>query len=219
MTIAEIVTTTKALLDGFGVVAALFVIVMLLSIPLGFFFTVAARSRFAPLRVLMKGYIYVIRSTPLMLQMFFVYFGAPYLPLVGEFFRTWTAFSAACFSFVFNYAAYFAEIFRGGLLAVDKGQYEASQVLGLSKVQTTVHIVLPQMFRVVLPSITNESITLVKDTALMFSIAVPEILHYAKVAVARTTNPMPFFIAFVIYLIINSVLQLVFNWLEKKMAY
>ena len=116
-------------------------------------------------------------------------------------------------------AAYFAEIFRGGLLAIDRGQYEACQVLGLSRVQTTVRVILPQMIRVALPSITNESITLIKDTALVFSIAVLEILYYAKAAVTRTGNVFPYVIAFVIYLLLNTVLQMFFKWLEKKTAY
>ena len=125
----------------------------------------------------------------------------------------------ALIGFSLNYAAYFAEIFRGGLLSIDRGQYEACQVLGLNKVQTTFHVILPQMIRVALPSITNESITLVKDTALVFAISITEILYYAKAAVTRTGNVFPYVIAFVIYLAMNTVLQLFFNWLEKKMAY
>ena len=144
--------------------------------------------------------------------------GIPYLPVVGKM-LVLSGFSSALVGYTLNYAAYFAEIFRGGLLAVDKGQYEAAQVLGFSKAQTIVRIVMPQMIRVALPSVTNESITLVKDTALMYAVAVPEILHYAKVAVSRTANPMAFVVAFVIYLIMNTILQLVFNWLEKKLAY
>lgn len=153
-----------------------------------------------------------------MLQLFFIYYG---LPFVNDFFKMAlrSAMVCALLGFVLNYAAYFAEIFRGGLLAVEKGQYEACQVLGLNKVQTILSIILPQMFRVALPSITNESITLIKDTALVFSISVLEILYYAKAAVTRTGSVVPYVIAFLIYLILNSVLQLFFNWLEKKTAY
>ncbi len=214
----EIVVTTSALMQGLGAVLLLFVVVLAASIPLGFLLTLWTRSRIAPLRWLVNAYIYVMRGTPLMLQLFFIYFG---LPLLGEPFRTlfFSAMTCALVGFSLNYAAYFAEIFRGGLLSIDRGQYEACQVLGLNKVQTTFHVILPQMIRVALPSITNESITLVKDTALVFAIAIPEILHYAKVAVSRTGSIFPYVIAFVIYLAMNTVLQLVFNWLEKKTAY
>lgn len=215
---SDIVTTTAALMQGFGVVMMLFAVTLAAAMPLGFFLTLLTRSRFAPLRWLTNGYIYLMRATPLMLQLFFIYFG---MPLVSDFFKRlfFSAVVCAMVGFVLNYAAYFAEIFRGGLLSIDKGQYEASQVLGLSKVQTTVRVILPQMFRVALPSITNESITLVKDTALVFAISVPEVLHYAKVAVSRTGSVFPYMIAFVIYLIVNTLLQLFFNWLEKKTSY
>lgn len=215
---SDIITTTAALMQGFGVVMMLFAVTLVVSMPLGFILTLLTRSGIAPLRWVTNAYIYLIRATPLMLQLFFIYFG---LPLVSDLFKDlfFSAITCAMVGFVLNYAAYFAEIFRGGLLSIDKGQYEACQVLGLSKVQTTVRVILPQMFRVALPSITNESITLVKDTALVFAISVPEILHYAKVAVSRTGSVFPYVIAFVIYLIVNTLLQLFFNWLEKKTSY
>ena len=214
MTWSEIVTITKAILQGLGPVLILFFVVMAASMPLGFLLTLVARCRFAPLRWIVNAYIYVMRGTPLMLQLFFIYYG---LPFVSDFFKA--AMVCALLGFSLNYAAYFAEIFRGGLLAIDRGQYEACQVLGLSRVQTTVRVILPQMIRVALPSITNESITLIKDTALVFSIAVLEILYYAKAAVTRTGNVFPYVIAFVIYLLLNTVLQMFFKWLEKKTAY
>ena len=125
-------------------------------------------------------------------------------------------FVAACIGFIFNYAAYFAEIFRGGLLAVDKGQYEASQVLGLNKWQTTTRVILPQMFRIALPAVANESVTLVKDTALLYAVAIPELLHFAQTAVNRDFSIMPFFLAGIIYLIMTLSLTLLFKWLEKR---
>lgn len=218
MSWGELVTTTGAIMQGLGAVVVLFLVVLVLSMPIGFLFTLMTRSKVAPLRWFANAFIYIIRGTPLMLQLFFIYFGLPYLPVIGQYLR-WASFTCALVGFTLNYAAYFAEIFRGGLLAVSKGQYEAAQVLGLSKFQTTVRVVLPQMIRVALPSVTNESITLIKDTALMFSVTVPEILHYTKVAVARTASPVPFVIAFLIYLIMNTILQLFFKWLEKKIAY
>ncbi len=215
---SDILTTTSALMQGMGVVLILFFAVLVMSIPLGFLLTLCTRSRFAPLRWIVNAYIYVIRGTPLMLQLFFIYFG---LPTLGEPFVTifFDAMTCALTGFALNYAAYFAEIFRGGLLAIDKGQYEACQVLGLNKWQTTTRVILPQMIRVTLPSITNESITLIKDTALVFSISIPEILHYAKVAVSRTGSVYPYAIAFVVYLVLNTILQFVFKQLEKKTAY
>lgn len=218
MSISEIATTTSAILQGLGTVLTLFFVVLAASLPLGFLMTLGTRSRVAPLRWIINAYIYVMRGTPLMLQLFFIYYG---LPFVNDFFKTalHSAMVCALIGFSLNYAAYFAEIFRGGLLSIDRGQYEACQVLGLNKVQTTFHVILPQMIRVALPSITNESITLVKDTALVFAISITEILYYAKAAVTRTGNVFPYVIAFVIYLAMNTVLQLFFNWLEKKMAY
>ena len=218
MSISEIATTTSAILQGLGTVLTLFFVVHVASLPLGFLMTLGTRSRVAPLRWIINAYIYVMRGTPLMLQLFFIYYG---LPFVNDFFKTalHSAMVCALIGFSLNYAAYFAEIFRGGLLSIDRGQYEACQVLGLNKVQTTFHVILPQMIRVALPSITNESITLVKDTALVFAISITEILYYAKAAVTRTGNVFPYVIAFVIYLAMNTVLQLFFNWLEKKMAY
>ena len=218
MSISEIATTTSAILQGLGTVLTLFFVVLVASLPLGFLMTLGTRSRVAPLRWIINAYIYVMRGTPLMLQLFFSYYG---LPFVNDFFKTalHSAMVCALIGFSLNYAAYFAEIFRGGLLSIDRGQYEACQVLGLNKVQTTFHVILPQMIRVALPSITNESITLVKDTALVFAISITEILYYAKAAVTRTGNVFPYVIAFVIYLAMNTVLQLFFNWLEKTMAY
>ena len=218
MSISEIATTTSAILQGLGTVLTLFFVVLVASLPLGFLMTLGTRSRVAPLRWIINAYIYVMRGTPLMLQLFFIYYG---LPFVNDFFKTalHSAMVCALIGFSLNYAAYFAEIFRGGLLSIDRGQYEACQVLGLNKVQTTFHVILPQMIRVALPSITNESITLVKDTALVFAISITEILYYAKAAVTRTGNVFPYVIAFVIYLAMNTVLLLFFNWLEKKMAY
>ena len=218
MSWSEILTTASSLMQGLGVVVLLFFVVLAASMPLGFLLTLCTRSRFKPLCWVVNAYIYVMRGTPLMLQLFFIYFG---LPLLGEPFRTlfFDAITCALVGFTLNYAAYFAEIFRGGLLSIDAGQYEACKVLGLNRWQTTTRVILPQMVRVALPSITNESITLIKDTSLVFSIAIPEILHYAKVAVSRTGSIMPYAIAFVIYLALNTVLQIFFNWREKRLAY
>ncbi len=200
------------MLDGVAVATSLFAIVIILSLPLGFGITMLARCRFKPIAWLARAFIYVIRGTPLLLQLFFVYFC---LPMISPSLAL-DRFPAACVGFVLNYAAYFAEIFRGGLLAIDKGQYEASQVLGLSRPQTFFRVVIPQMLRVSLPALSNESVTLVKDTSLLYAVSVPEILHAAQNAVNRDVNLTPFFIAAVIYLLMNTILTFLFRYLEKK---
>lgn len=203
------------MLEGAQMTVLLFFIAIIISIPLGFLLTLAVKSSLKPVSLLAQGYIYVMRGTPLLLQLLLICFGLPMLPVVGEY-LVLDRFVAACLGFVLNYAAYFAEIFRGGLLAIDKGQYEASKVLGLSKWQTTTRIILPQMFRVTLPAIANESVTLVKDTALLYAVAVPELLHYAQTAVNRDFTIVPFFVAGLIYLIMTLFLTFVFKGIERR---
>lgn len=203
------------MLEGAQVTILLFLIAIVLSIPLGFLLTLAVKSNNKAVSWLAQSYIYLMRGTPLLLQLLFICFGLPLLPVIGEY-LVLDRFVAACLGFILNYSAYFAEIFRGGLLAVDKGQYEASQVLGLNKWQTTTRIILPQMFRIALPGISNESVTLVKDTALLYAVAVPELLHFAQTAVNRDFTIIPFFFAGIIYLCITLVLTLFFKWLEKR---
>lgn len=218
MSLEYILTITKPMLEGAEMTVLLFLIAIVVSIPLGFLITLMAKSSIKALAWLAHAYIYVMRGTPLLLQLLFICFGLPMLPFVGEY-LVFDRFVAACIGFILNYAAYFAEIFRGGLLAIDKGQYEAAQVLGFSKWQTTTKIVLPQMFRIALPAVANESITLVKDTALLYAVAVPELLHYAETAVNRDFTIVPFFIAGVIYLLMTLLLTLFFKWLEKRFKY
>lgn len=203
------------MLEGAQMTVLLFVIAIIVSIPLGFLLTLAVKSSLKPLSLLAQGYIYIMRGTPLLLQLLLICFGLPMLPVVGEY-LVLDRFVAACLGFILNYAAYFAEIFRGGLLAIDKGQYEASQVLGLSKWQTTTRIILPQMFRVTLPAIANESVTLVKDTALLYAVAVPELLHFAQTAVNRDFTIVPFFVAGLIYLILTLFLTFIFKGIERR---
>ncbi|MCM3387063.1 amino acid ABC transporter permease [Ureibacillus chungkukjangi] len=203
------------MLEGAQMTVLLFFIAIIVSIPLGFLLTLAVKSSFKPLSWLAQSYITIMRGTPLLLQLLLICFGLPMLPIIGEY-LVFDRFVAACIGFVLNYAAYFAEIFRGGLLAIDKGQYEAAQVLGLSKWQTTTRVILPQMFRVALPAVSNESITLIKDTALLYAVAVPELLHFAQTAVNRDFTIVPYFIAGVIYLIMTLILTMFFKWLERR---
>lgn len=208
----------KPMLEGAQTTVLLFLIAILLSIPLGFLCTMAVKSRVKPLSWLAGAYIYVMRGTPLLLQLLFICFGLPMLPVIGEY-LVMDRFTAACLGFVLNYAAYFAEIFRGGLLAVDKGQQEAAQVLGLSRWKSMTLVIIPQMFRVALPAVANESVTLVKDTALLYAVAVPELLHFAQTAVNRDSSITPLFLAGVIYLLMTVVLTLLFKWLEQRFKF
>ena len=215
MSLDYMISILKPMLEGAQITVLLFLVAIVASIPLGFLLTLAARSTFKPLAWFANSYVYLVRGTPLLLQLLFIVFGLPLLPVVGEY-LVLDRFVAACLGFILNYAAYFAEIFRGGLLAIDKGQYEASQVLGLNKWQTTTRVILPQMFRIALPAVSNESVTLVKDTALLYAVAVPELLHFAQTAVNRDFTIIPFFFAGIIYLCITLVLTLFFKWLEKR---
>lgn len=218
MSVDYLISILKPMLEGAQMTVLLFVIAIVASIPLGFVLTLAVKSRFKPISCLAHAYIYVMRGTPLLLQLLLICFGLPMLPVVGEY-LVLDRFVAACVGFILNYAAYFAEIFRGGLLAIDKGQYEAAQVLGLNKWQTTTRIILPQMFRIALPAVANESVTLVKDTALLYAVAVPELLHFAQTAVNRDFTIVPFFVAGIIYLIMTLVLTLFFKWLEQRFKF
>ena len=206
------------MLDGAKMTMLLFIIAIIASIPLGFLLTLAVKSKIKVISWLAQAYIYVMRGTPLLLQLLFICFGLPMIPGIGEY-LVLDRFTAACLGFILNYAAYFAEIFRGGLLAIDKGQYEAAQVLGLNKFQTTTRIIVPQMFRIALPALSNESVTLVKDTALLYAVAVPELLHYAQTVVNRDFTIVPFVIAGVIYLFITLILTLFFKLLEKRFKF
>jgi polar amino acid transport system permease protein len=213
-----LITILKPMLEGAQTTILLFLIAIVVSIPLGFLLTLAVKSSFKPIAWLAQVYIYVMRGTPLLLQLLVITFGLPMIPVIGEYLIL-DRFVAACLGFILNYAAYFAEIFRGGLLAIDKGQYEAAKVLGFTKGQMTIRIILPQMFRIALPSVANESITLVKDTALLYAVAVPELLHFAQTAVNRDFTILPFFVAGVIYLLMTMVLTLFFKWLEKRFKF
>lgn len=209
--------TVQVLLPGVKYTLGLFFITIVISIPFGMLLSFISNGR-GPLRPIVKAYVFILRGTPLMLQLFFVYFGLPFIPVIGKYFIM-DRFPAACVAFILNYAAYFCEIFRGGLLSIDRGQYEAAQVLGISRIRTTFHIVIPQMIKVVLPSVSNETITLVKDTALATAIGVIDVMHLTKSRVSATANVWPFAVAAVFYLIMTFVLTKIFSYLEKKYSF
>lgn len=199
-----------ALLNGLTTTLYLFFIVFITTIPLGFL--VACVRVYAPkwLSWIVQVYIYVMRGTPLLLQLMVVFFG---LPLVGI---TFDRFPAALLAFILNYTAYYAEIFRGGILSVPKGQFEAIKVLGIGKVQGFKRIIIPQVFRVVLPSVGNEVISLVKDTSLVYILGLGELLRAGQIAANTYASLLPFAAVGLIYLLITGVITLALNAIEKK---
>lgn len=205
-------------IQGSLVTIELFAVTIALSLPLGFAATMLYSSKNRLVKAVTGFYILIMRGTPLLLQMFFIYFALPYIPYVGRFLM-FDRFPAACIAFVLNYAAYFAEIFRGGLKAIDPGQYEASKALGMNAAKTMRSVIFPQMIRVSLPAIGNEAIVLVKDTALITALAVPDLLHITKGLVNKTTQPAPFVVAALFYLAMSYVITRVFAVLEKKYNY
>jgi polar amino acid transport system permease protein len=201
------------MMEGTVITLQLFFLTLVMALPLGVVFAVARLSKFKPLNVFMQCYIWVFRGTPLLLQLFFVYFG---LGIIGI---TFDRFVAAVIAFVLNYSAYLAEIYRSGMQSIDKGQFEAADVLGLSRWQTLHKIILPQMFKRVLPPISNEVINLIKDTALVYAIGITELLRVAKIAALRDMLFVPFIVAAVFYLIMTAVIQQFFKWLENRYNY
>ena len=197
---------------GALVTLKLFFITLALSIPMGLALALMRISSIKPLSSAVGAYIWLMRGTPLMLQMLFVYFA---LPAVGIYFEDFTA---AVVAFALNYAAYFAEIFRGGILAIGRGQYEAAKTLGMSYPQTMRRIVLPQMWKKILPPLSNETITLVKDTSLVYVLALNDLLRATRNIVQRDFNVTPFITAAAFYLIMTLILTWMFQYMEKRYA-
>jgi polar amino acid transport system permease protein len=211
----KIITMIGPMLDGANVTLQMFFITLVLSLPLGLILSLARLSKYKPLSFLVEIYIWLMRGTPLMLQLLFVYFALPLIPYVGI---TLPDFAAALVAFVLNYAAYFAEIFRAGIQSIERGQYEASKVLGMTYLQTMRQIILPQMIKRVLPPISNETITLVKDTSLIYILAMNDLLRTARTIVQREFDMTPFIIAAVFYLAMTLVLTWMFKKLERRYA-
>ena len=212
-------TMLSLLGEGFLTTLAIFFLTLLGSLPLGLVVYFGKKSRIAPLRWLVNAYISIMRGTPLMLQLMVVYFG-PNL-LFGISLPSNWRFIAVILGFVINYAAYFAEIYRGGIESIPVGQYEAAEVLGYTKYQTFVKIILPQMLKNVMPSITNEVITLVKDTSLAYVIGVVEMFTRAKQIAVAPDSPgmLAFVVAGVIYYVFNFIVTVIMDQVEKKMSY
>jgi len=209
-------TMLSTMASGMLRTIGIFVLTLVVSLPLSMIVALLRKSRFAPIRWIIRIYISVIRGTPLMLQLLVWYFGPFYL--FGWSIRGWR-FPSLILGFIVNYAAYFAEIYRGGIESIPAGQYEAAEVLGYSKSQTFMRIILPQVIKRIMPSVTNEVITLVKDTSLAFTLAYQEVFSLAKQISASQTSFMPFVIAGVFYFVANYVVAFAMELIERKLNY
>ena len=205
---------TLTLLSGLGNTASLFFLTLLFAIPLGLLICVCSMSRFLPLKWLSKTFVWIIRGSPLMLQILIVYYGPGLLfglPLLPRY-------SAALITFAINYACYFSEIYRGGIQSILQGQYEAGQVLGMTRTQIFFRVVLMQVVKRIVPPMSNELITLVKDTALVRTIAVYEIIWMGESFIKKGLI-WPLFYTGAFYLLFSGLLTLLFNYIEKKLDY
>lgn len=212
---AQFVTVTKALLGGFGETMNIFLLTLAFSIPLGLVICFGTMSKRKPLRYFMKFVVWVIRGTPLMLQLIVVFYGPGLLwglPAMGRF-------TAVILAFTINYACYFSEIYRGGIESIPLGQYEAGQVLGLTKGQIFFKIVLMQVVKRIVPSMGNEIITLVKDTSLARIIAITELIKAGESYIKAAGITWPLFYTGVFYLVFVGILTIVFNLIERKLSY
>lgn len=213
MTIA---TMIQKMSEGLGRTCAIFFLTLLFSLPLGLVIAALRRSRFRPVQTVTRMFISIIRGTPLMLQLLAVTYGPFYLfgASVAR-----NKLVPIIVGFSVNYAAYFAEIYRGGIDSMPAGQYEAAAVLGYSRFQTFMRIILPQVIKRILPSITNEVITLVKDTSMAFTVAYQEMFSIGKQIANSQSSFMPFLIAGVFYYVFNSIVAFVMSRIEKAQSY
>ena len=205
-------TLFPQVLEGLKVTMEIFLLTLILSIPLGVLVALGRLSKIKIINKLTGFYVLIMRGTPLLLQIVFIFFGLPNLNIVIDRFP-------AAIAFTLNYAAYFGEIFRAGISSVDIGQNEASQVLGLSKKDTFFRIILPQAFKTILPPIANEIVTLVKDTALVYVIGIDELLRVGKIACNRDSSLLPLLIIGIVYLILIGIFTKIFDKIEKKYQY
>ena len=201
--------------EGLEVTVSLFFVVLVLSLPSGILLAMLRLSPLTIVRRIVEFYVYIMRGTPLMLQILFIYYGLPFIPYIGV---QLDAPTAAVISFVLNYAAYLCEIFRGGIQSIPKGKYEGDKVLGFTYAQTMRKIILPQVIKRVLPPLANETINLLKDTSLVYILAMNDVLRITRGIVQRDFDTSAFIVAGVFYLIMTFVLTNIFNYLEKRYA-
>lgn len=204
-----------SLLEGFGKTCMLFGLTLVVAIPLGLIIAFGSMAKFKPLQYVTKGFVWVIRGTPLMLQIFVVFYIPSYVFDIPMESRE----LAVLIAFIINYACYFSEIYRGGIEGISKGQYEAGEVLGMKKGQTFIFIILPQVIKRIVPPISNEIITLVKDTSLARVIGVIEVIRASEKILSNYGLIWPLFYAGAFYLIFNGLLSVLFSFIEKKLNY
>lgn len=205
------------LLPGMAVTIEIFLITLLFSLPLGMLIAVGRMSKHKIIQYIFRVYIAIMRGTPLMLQLLVIYFGPYYLfgVSIDSSYRQ----IAVMIAFSLNYAAYFAEIYRSGIESIDNGQREAAYILGYNRLQTFFSIILPQVIKRILPAITNEVVTLVKDTSLAFSIAYAEMFTEAKRIAAAQTSMLPFVAAGIFYFVFNALVAFIMKKAEDKLSY
>ena len=211
--INEIIAFIPQVLEGLKVTIEIFIITLILSIPLGCIIALGRISKVKILNSITEVYVLILRGTPLLLQILFIFFG---LPLINI---SIPRFPAAILAMVLNYGAYFGEIFRAGIISIDKGQFEGAEVLGLSKKDTFFRIIMPQALKRIFPPVANEIVTLVKDTALVYVVGLDELLKVAKIASNRHSSIMPFVVIGVVYLLFNSLITKVLESIEKRFGY
>ena len=215
--LGEMAAMLPQLMNGMAVTVQIFVVTLVFSLPLGLLVSFGRMAKNPVIRWITKAYISIMRGTPLMLQLFIVYFGPYYIfrIRVTNDYRLWAVF----IGFVINYAAYFAEIYRSGIQSMPVGQYEAAKLLGYNRFQTFFKIIFPQVIKRILPSVTNEVITLVKDTSLAFTISVIEMFTVAKQLDSAQAAMTPFVAAGIFYYVFNLLVAVVMEYFEKKLSY
>jgi len=211
--INEIITFIPQALEGLMVTIKIFIITLILSIPLGALIALGRISKIKLINSLTGIYVLVLRGTPLLLQILFIFFGLPLIKI------SIPRFPAAILAMVLNYGAYFGEIFRAGILSIDKGQFEGAEVLGLTKKDTFFRIIMPQALKRIFPPVANEIVTLVKDTALIYVVGLDELLKIAKIASNRLSSIMPFVVVAIVYLIFNGIITKGLEVVERKFNY
>lgn len=225
-------TVTASLLEGFGTTLKIFALTLLFALPLGLIISFGSMSKWKPVKWLVKTFVWIIRGTPLMLQLIVIYYGPGLIGrwagqiemknFITAYLSTWSVldrFAAVLIAFIINYACYFSEIYRGGIESIPIGQYEAGQVLGMTKAQTFFKVVLFQVIKRIVPPMSNEIITLVKDTSLARIIAVYEIIWSAQVYIKSAGLLWPLFYTGVFYLIFCGLLTILFGRIEKRLDY
>ncbi len=210
-----ILQITPNIAAGLKITVTLFFVVALLSVPGGILLALVRISKIRWAAKLVEWFVYLMRGTPLMLQILFIYYGLPFIPYIGVQLDDTTA---AFIAFVLNYAGYLCEIFRSGIQSISKGQYEGARVLGFTYAQTMKKIILPQMIKRVLPPLASETINLLKDTSLVYVLAMNDVLRITRAIVQRDFDTTAFIVAAVFYLVMTFVLTQIFNYLERKYA-